>query len=247
MDAFSNITLFATPSDARHVITVGYASDNLAAKVHVHAISDITGLAAQLATFVTQTALSQTLTDYVTDTDLANTLTAYATTASVTATLEAYMTTAAFNTAIADYATSAEVSLAISAYAATVTATYATKAELAGYSVVGHQHTVETVQAVPASGIITLERDKTQYIKTVTANTVIGFDATALNLGANDAATFELVVKMGPQLKQVLFGSNVTWLNSVEPYFHTSNCSYLFAFRTYDGGNSWVGAYQGVF
>lgn len=247
MDAFSNITLFATPTDSRHVITVGYASDNLAAKVHVHAISDITGLAAQLATFVTQTALSQTLTDYVTDTDLANTLTAYATTASVTATLEAYMTTAAFNAAIADYATSAEVSLAISAYAATVTATYATKAELTGYSVTSHQHTVEPVEAVPANGIITLARNKTQYVKTITGNTVIGFDASALNLGANDAATFELLIKMGAQVRQVLFGGSVTWLNGEEPYFNAANRSYLFAFRTYDGGNSWVGAYQGSF
>ena len=63
MDAFSNITLYAAPTADRHVITVGYASDNLAAKVHVHAISDVTGLTDALSARVTQTALSQTLTD----------------------------------------------------------------------------------------------------------------------------------------------------------------------------------------
>ena len=247
MDAFSNITLYAAPTADRHVITVGYASDNLAAKVHVHAISDVTGLTDALSARVTQTALSQTLTDYVTDTDLANTLTAYATTDSVTAALVNFVTQTALGETLLAYATISSVNSTLDSLTEAIAATYATQASLAGYSVTSHQHTVEPVEAVPASGIITLARDKTQYVKTITGHTVIGFNASALNLGASDAATFELLIKMGAQIRQVLFGGNVTWLNGEEPYFNAANRSYLFAFRTYDGGNSWVGAYQGSF
>ena len=247
MDAFSNITLYAAPTADRHVITVGYASDNLAAKVHAHAISDVTGLTDALSARVTSEALSTILADYVTDTDLTTTLADYATTASVTSTLENYVTGTALSTTLASYATTASVTTALGDLAGSVAATYATQASLAGYSVTSHQHTVEPVEAVPASGIITLARDKTQYVKTITGNTVIGFNASALNLGASDAATFELLIKMGAQVRQVLFGGSVTWLNGEEPYFNAANRSYLFAFRTYDGGNSWVGAYQGSF
>jgi len=165
MKYYSNISLLATPTDNTHVITVGYGAATFAAKVHTHAISDVTGLTEELATF----------------------------------------------------------------------------------SVTTHQHTVEPVDAVPASGIITLERDKTQYKKTITGNTVIGFDTTSLGLAAGDAATFELLVQTGNQAYQVLFGSPIAWLNGEEPLFNTPNTSYLCAFRTYDGGASWVGSYEGQF
>ena len=247
MDQFSNISLQCSPSDDLHLIPRGYADTRYAATVHVHAISDVTELTDALSARVTSEALSTILADYVTDTDLTTTLADYATTASVTSTLENYVTGTALSTTLASYATTASVTTALGDLAGSVAATYATQASLAGYSVTSHQHTVEPVEAVPASGIITLARDKTQYVKTITGNTVIGFNASALNLGANDAATFELLIKMGAQVRQVLFGGSVTWLNGEEPYFNAANRSYLFAFRTYDGGNSWVGAYQGSF
>ena len=247
MDSFVNISLYDAPTDAKHVITVGYAADNLAAKVHGHAIGDITGLTDRLATFVTQTALSQTLEGYVTGTGLADTLTAYATTESVTEALTNFVTADALNQTLNAYATISAVNAALDSLNDAIYQNYATKASLAGYSVTSHQHTVEPVDAVPNSGIITLARNKTQYVKTVTANTIIGFDATALGLGANDAATFELLIKMGTYARQVLFGSTVRWLNGEEPLFNTPNRSYLCAFRTYDGGASWVGSYEGQF
>ena len=247
MDSFVNISLYDAPTDAKHVITVGYAADNLAAKVHGHAIGDVTGLTDALSARVTQTDLDTTLESYVTGTGLADTLTAYATTESVTEALTNFVTADALNQTLNAYATISAVNAALDSLNEAIAATYATQASLAGYSVTSHQHTVEPVEAVPASGIITLARDKTQYVKTITGNTVIGFNASALNLGASDAATFELLIKMGAQIRQVLFGGNVTWLNGEEPYFNAANRSYLFAFRTYDGGNSWVGAYQGSF
>jgi len=115
------------------------------------------------------------------------------------------------------------------------------------YSSADHQHTVTPVYSVPDSGIIALERNKASYVKTITGNTTIGFDATGLELDENDSATFELLLKMETYVYPVLFASNISWLNGEEPYFTEPNKSYLFAFRTYNGGQNWVGAYQGIF
>lgn len=153
------------------------------------------------------------------------------------------------------YATISALNSEIDATLSTVSSTYATqaaladyatKAELAGYSVVNHQHTVQPIDAIPASGIITLEPNKQQYQKAITGNTTIGFDATEID-GEGKTITFELLLTVGTTAYNVLFGSNITWLNGDEPYFNTPNTSYLCAFRSYDGGENWVGAYQGQF
>lgn len=122
---------------------------------------------------------------------------------------------------------------------------YAKLTDLDGYAVTGHQHLTAPDTAVPASGIITLEPNKTHYTKTITGNTVIGFDAE--NLNTNDIITFELLVKTVSTVYPVLFGSTITWLNGDEPYFNDPNTAHLLAFRSYDGGDSWIGSYQGKF
>ncbi|MCR5360343.1 MAG: hypothetical protein K6E55_10715 [Thermoguttaceae bacterium] len=175
-----------------------------------------------------------------------------------------YATTAALNAAIGalgeTYATITDLNSAISSLAGTYATisgvnaafdglgnVYAKLTDLAGYAVTGHQHLTAPDTAVPASGIITLEPNKTHYSKTITGNTIIGFDASGINLGSDDSATFELLLKMETTVYPVLFGSQIAWLNEEQPPFNEANTSYLCAFRTYDGGNSWVGAYQGRF
>ena len=276
MKQYTNIELLDTPTGANHVITVGYGDAHYSALGHTHTLADVTDASAALAVYATKTELSTAIntinltlaSDYDTSDEIAalyatkSELTAYVKTSALNTTLTAYVTSANLATTLQNYALVASLSnyatvSSVSqlrnyvdsefAKTTTVSQTYATKSELTGYSVTSHQHTVEPVEAVPNSGVITLARNKTQYVKTITGNTVIGFDATALALGANDTATFELLVKMGTYARQVLFGSTVRWLNGEEPLFNTPNTSYLCAFRTYDGGASWVGSYEGQF
>lgn len=210
--------------------------------------------------YVRTAALSNTLQAYVTNQTLSTTLTAYLTTASFQTAIASYVTQTALTQTLASYATSAEVTTALGSYvtqnalnntlanyATTNSVTIAIASALSDYATAAHQHTVTPVYSVPVSGLITLERDKASYVKTITGNTVVGFDATGLNLGANDSATFELLLKMETYVYPVLFGNSIAWLNGEEPYFNEPNKSYLFAFRTYDGGQNWVGAYQGAF
>lgn len=122
---------------------------------------------------------------------------------------------------------------------------YAKLTDLDGYAVTGHQHLTAPDTAVPASGIITLEPNKTHYTKTITGNTVIGFDAE--NLNTNDIITFELLVKTVSTVYPVLFGPTIAWLDGDEPLFNLPNTTYLIAFRSYDGGETWIGVYQGCY
>ena len=146
------------------------------------------------------------------------------------------------------YATISALNETAAGITETTATTYATKTELTtGYATIDHQHTLQPVDAIPASGIITLAKNKQQYKKAITGNTTIGFDATAIGGGNDKAITFELLLTTGTNTYNVLFGSNITWLNGDEPYFNTPNTSYLCAFRSYDGGANWVGAYQGQF
>lgn len=156
-----------------------------------------------------------------------------------------YATISALNSAISGlsgtYATISNVNAAFDGLGDV----YAKLTDLDGYAVTGHQHLTAPDTAVPASGIITLEPNKTHYTKTITGNTVIGFDAE--NLNTNDIITFELLVKTVSTVYPVLFGSTITWLDGDEPLFNLPNTTYLIAFRSYDGGETWIGVYQGCY
>lgn len=196
-----------------------------------------------LAGYVTLAALNSTLSSYVQTSTLGD----YVTASGLEDTLADYVTIDALTTALSSYVTTTALTATLASYATSASVTSEITSALEYYSLENHQHTVTPVYSVPDSGIIALERDKTQYTKTIEGNTVIGFDATGLGLSAGDSATFELLLKMGTYVYPVLFGSNISWLNGEEPYFTEANKSYLFAFRTYNGGESWVGAYQGQF
>ena len=114
------------------------------------------------------------------------------------------------------------------------------------YSSADHQHAVVPVTGVPANGIISIAENQQQYRCVVTGNTVLGFDATGVQ-GAGNSVTFELVLTMGSRVYPVLFGPTIAWLDGDEPLFNLPNTTYLIAFRSYDGGETWIGAYQGCY
>lgn len=193
-------------------------------------------------TYVTTEALTDTLTGYVTTAALTNTLGGYVTTAALNTTLAGYVTSAGLNTTLAGYVTTAAQAETLSAY----TTTAALNTALTGYSQTNHGHVVEPIADVPASGIISLTKNGGQYRRTITGNTVLGFDASGL-ANTGETITFELLVTTGARTYNVLFGSTISWLNGEQPLFQTPNTSYLMAFRSYDRGSTWVGGYQGQF
>ena len=205
------------------------------------------GLQTALANYVTIQSQTTTLSAYLTTASFNEQIAAYVTSAALETQLADYVTIDGLTTALANYVTTAYLSATLASYATSASVSNEIYSALLDYALEDHQHTVTTVYSVPVSGLITLERDKASYVKTITGNTVVGFDTTGLGLGANDSATFELLLKMETYVYPVLFGNSIVWLNGEEPYFTEPNKSYLFAFRTYDGGNSWVGAYQGQF
>ena len=69
--------------------------------------------------------------------------------------------------------------------------------------------------------------------------------AGALTAGGYNVITFELLVKMGATVQTVDFPENVSWLNNIPPTMNAANKTYLLLFRSYDGGESWIGTQEG--
>ena len=128
------------------------------------------------------------------------------------------------------------------------------------YSAIGHNHNSEyasinhthnqflvtTIDTVSGLSII-LDRNKAMYKKSVGGDVTLAFDASNLTVAANEVMTFELLIEMGATAYTVTFPNTVTWLEGSAPTMTTVSKSYLMAFRSYDGGTSWIGSYQGSF
>ena len=69
--------------------------------------------------------------------------------------------------------------------------------------------------------------------------------AGALTAGGYNVITFELLVKMWSTVQTVDFPENVSWLNNIPPTMNAANKTYLLLFRSYDGGESWIGTQEG--
>lgn len=113
------------------------------------------------------------------------------------------------------------------------------KASVAFQSIYQKQQTATTNTIVLKDNIVS-------YNKTITANATLSFDISNLSQASTDIITFELKLTMGSTLRTVNF-SNVTWLNGNTPSMPSTNKNYLFVFRSYDGGTSWVGNIQGYY
>lgn len=236
------ITLEYTPTESNHGVHKGYVDDS--ATSIINEVAETYATTVSLSAAVTD-VLNSVASTYATRTELTTTEqniretleTDYATLENLNDVLDMVANT---------YATPDYVLTVKSDVLNSVAETYAFKTDLDGYSVIGHQHLKQPVETVPTSGIISLTENKTHYAKTISGNTVIGFDATGIETN-DEAITFELLLKVGGTAYNILFGSNVTWLNGDEPLFTSTNTAYLLAFRSYDGGNSWIGSYQGRF
>ena len=93
---------------------------------------------------------------------------------------------------------------------------------------------------------IGLEDDTAIYKRTVSASETIYFDTSELSSSSGMAITFELYITMGATAYAVSF-SGVTWLNNETPSISTPNKTYMFVFRTLDGGTTWLGSKEGAY
>jgi len=66
----------------------------------------------------------------------------------------------------------------------------------------------------------------------------------AMTAGGYNIITFELIVHM-TTVKTIDFPENITWLDNIPPTMNAPNKDYLILFRSYDGGQTWIGAPEG--
>lgn len=83
------------------------------------------------------------------------------------------------------------------------------------------------------------------YMKSVSASTTFTFNVA--NLTKTDRSiTFELYLTITAANLTMTFPSSVSWLNGIAPSTTTAQ-KYLFAFRSFDNGATWIGNLQGSF
>lgn len=66
----------------------------------------------------------------------------------------------------------------------------------------------------------------------------------AMTAGGYNIITFELIVHM-TTVQTIDFPENITWLDNIPPTMNAPNKDYLILFRSYDGGETWIGAPEG--
>lgn len=92
---------------------------------------------------------------------------------------------------------------------------------------------------------IVLQDEVVIYTKSVSASTTFTFNVG--NLTKTDRAiTFELYLTVTADNLTMTFPSSVSWLNGMAPVITTAQ-KYLFAFRSFDNGATWIGNLQGSF
>ena len=94
------------------------------------------------------------------------------------------------------------------------------------------------------SGTINLTHNTVIYKHTPSANTTYTFNKTNLTISSSLAYTFELYIVMST-LKTLTFPASLVWQGGTTPDMSKTG-TYFFAFRTVDGGTTWLGNLQGV-
>lgn len=94
----------------------------------------------------------------------------------------------------------------------------------------------------PCTDIIKLEDDVTIYNYKNIAPASLVFDVSELKKPDDRVITFELYVVTNDEPGEITW-PDVIWVNREEPHF-IANSSYLFAFRSFDKGNKWLGNIQ---
>ena len=96
---------------------------------------------------------------------------------------------------------------------------------------------------VLSNGTIALENKQTIYKITPSAATTFTFNASSLSLSSSKAYTFELCVVMST-VYSLTFPSSLVWQDGEAPDLSEAG-TYFLAFRTIDGGTTWLGNLQG--
>lgn len=106
---------------------------------------------------------------------------------------------------------------------------------------------VETIQNIVTvtGGTVNLVSDKVLYSSTPTGSTTYTFTLPSGTVTGTQAFTFELYVNMSTTAYSLTFPNSVTWQGGTAPDM-SSTGKYFLAFRTMDGGTTWLGNLQGV-
>lgn len=95
-----------------------------------------------------------------------------------------------------------------------------------------------------SSGAVALNDNKVIYYQNITDATTFTFNVSAASKATSEVITFEMHLYI-TTVSALTFPSNLSWLNEDAPSIDTAGKHYLLAFRTFDGGTSWVGNLQG--
>lgn len=105
--------------------------------------------------------------------------------------------------------------------------------------------TMASQDAASPTTTVVLVPDKSIYKVVIDdADTEIEFDTSALNAGAGEVISFELVVSMGPTVQEVDFPEGIAWYDDIAPVMSAASKDYTFQFRSFDGGDNFVGGNQ---
>lgn len=92
---------------------------------------------------------------------------------------------------------------------------------------------------------VKLELNTTLYNITPTSDMSISFDISDLIISPLEIITFELLINMADTAYNITFTDNVKWLD--KNIIYTDPANYLFVFRTFNQGETWLGNLQGSF
>lgn len=92
-----------------------------------------------------------------------------------------------------------------------------------------------------SEGALALAPNKNSSIYKVVPSADFSFsiDVSSLNIPANTAVTFYLLVDMTDGTHEITWADNIQWGNTSPTM--TAMVKYLVSFTTFDGGTSWVG------
>ena len=102
----------------------------------------------------------------------------------------------------------------------------------------------QSVAEIPSTDI-ELQDTITIYQKTISENTAFSFNLECLSK-MEKVITFELFLTLITDNLSLSFLESISWINNVIPSTETAQ-KYLFAFRTFNAGITWIGNLQGVF
>lgn len=98
-----------------------------------------------------------------------------------------------------------------------------------------------------ATPAIKLIGDTALYKYTISGDVTLSFDFSDLGNISGKAVTFELYLTMPATAYTVTFPNSIVWLNNEIPSMSTPGKTYMFVFRTIDGGQSILASKEGAF